>query len=197
MGFSSIKSVCIRNQPEIFLNCTSLAFSIITFIQYNKSQQLDNYWKKIIFWKNSLHKVTEFQNQITWKYTSQFLCTISEKNLQYRRIEAKKYGGPRRKWWGVDSVCKSKPTKLSRKPAAVHTNPSDLNAQERTGRQKQNQTRILYCLGQISVSWILNQLFLVLRDNDWVQELSTAHQNVVLLHRIQEVVQREYKATST
>lgn len=50
MGFSSIKSVCIRNRPEISLNCNSLAFGIITFIQYNKSQQLDNYWeKKYIF----------------------------------------------------------------------------------------------------------------------------------------------------
>lgn len=32
MRFSSIKFVCIRNQPEIFLNCTSLVFSTITFI---------------------------------------------------------------------------------------------------------------------------------------------------------------------
>ena len=25
------------------------------------------YWKKTLFWKNSLHQVTKFQNQIVWK----------------------------------------------------------------------------------------------------------------------------------
>lgn len=33
----------------------------------------------------------------------------SEKNLQYGRIEEKKYGGPWRKDGGVNNICKSKP----------------------------------------------------------------------------------------
>lgn len=42
--------------------------------------------EKIIFWKNSLQKVTEFQkNQITWKYTSQFSLYIRWGKLWNRR----------------------------------------------------------------------------------------------------------------
>lgn len=77
------------------------------------------------------------------------------KNLQYRRIEAKKHEGLRRRGHGVNSVCPREPASDAESLRSAHRNPPDLNGRELGGKSK---TKPDFCTmwGKFQLSWILN-----------------------------------------